>query len=154
MQVAFYEGANPLQVVPRLVDKIYQQGQRGVVWIPNVAIYQAVHDVLWTFSKTTFIPHGGKADGIPAGDQPFWLTTHLENPNEAIVLVGVDMPAIDVDAVRKLGFERVVDIFETVTDVQTNQYTAYTKANVTPQWWLNTSEGWKPKEQTLFGKVA
>lgn len=154
MQVAFYEGINPLQVVPRLVDKIYQQGQRGVIWIPDASLYQPIHDVLWTFSKTTFIPHGGKADGIAAEEQAFWLTETLENPNESIVLIGVDIPAIDMEVVRRLGFERVVDIFETATDVRTRQYGAYIKANITPQWWLHTSQGWKPKEQTLFGKVA
>ena len=143
MQIAFYEGADPAYVLPRLIEKIYTQKQRGVIWVPDTGLYQALHDVLWTFSKISFIPHGGKADGLPPEDQPFWFTHTLENPNNASVLLTVCAPLTQATDIKSLGFSRVVDVCTVAAPTNHEQYAIYQQAGLSPQWWINTTEGWK-----------
>lgn len=143
MHVAFYEGVDPHHVVPRLVEKMYTQKQRGVLWVPDADMYQRLNDVLWTFSKISFIPHGGKSDGVAPEDQPFWMTTVLENPNDARVLVTVGAPCVEVESVKKLGFDRVVDVCAQANPVAQEQYALYQSANVDLQRWVHTASGWQ-----------
>lgn len=145
MQVTFYEGGSAGHVVPRLIEKMYQQKQRGVVWVPDATMFQALHDVLWTFSKTVFIPHGGKADGINPSEQPFWFTHTLENPNQATALMTIGAPYTEVAEIQKLNFTRVIDVCQQATSPQREQYNAYVQAGFEAQWWLNTEQGWKAK---------
>lgn len=143
MQVAFYEGVDPHHVVPRLVEKMYLQKQRGVVWAPDEEMYQRLNDVLWTFSKISFIPHGGKSDGVEPANQPFWMTASLENPNDARVLVTVGTPCVDVESIKKLGFERVVNVCIQADSTTQEQYTLYQTAKVELQKWVHTASGWQ-----------
>lgn len=145
MQVAFYEGAEPRYVAPRLVEKMYAQKQRGVLLIHDTHTYQDINDVLWTFSKVSFIPHGGKEDGLAPEDQPFWLTSTLENPNHANVLILLGENIDTLDKVKSLGFDRVVSIFIQPHQGAIDQYASYQSAGASVQWWVNTTGGWQNK---------
>ena len=46
----------------------------------------ALNEQLWTYDDASFLPHGAAEDGDPM-EQPIFLTSKLENPNEATMLV-------------------------------------------------------------------
>ena len=50
---------------------------------------EALNTLLWTYDPASFLAHGTSKDGRPE-DQPIYLTTEDENPNEAEVLVLLD----------------------------------------------------------------
>ncbi|WP_332370171.1 DNA polymerase III subunit chi [Orientia tsutsugamushi] len=41
-----------------------------------------MNNTLWSFSSTSFIPHGCSTDPEPSS-QPIYITTNYENPNQA-----------------------------------------------------------------------
>lgn len=69
-------------MLPRLLEKVMEQGLRSVVIFDNQDQLDALDNTLWTYSPLSFLPHGTKKDG-EAKDQPIWLTTILENPNDS-----------------------------------------------------------------------
>jgi DNA polymerase-3 subunit chi len=46
----------------------------------------ALNERLWTYDDASFLPHGAAGDGDPM-TQPIFLTSGLENPNAATMLV-------------------------------------------------------------------
>jgi DNA polymerase III subunit chi len=46
----------------------------------------ALNERLWTYDDASFLPHGAAGDGDPM-EQPIFLTSELENPNAATMLV-------------------------------------------------------------------
>ncbi len=69
-----------------LVERLYREGRRVVIWVADPGRLQILDDYLWTFEKLAFIPHG-----VPVGgggvDEPVALTAEPVNPNGADVLV-------------------------------------------------------------------
>ena len=68
---------------------------------------EALNAALWTYNDRAFLPHGSARDGF-AADQPIWLTTDLENPNGAKVLVLTDGTTADAPA----DWAMVVEVFD------------------------------------------
>ena len=57
----------------------------------------ALNEHLWTYDDASFLPHGAAGDGDPM-TQPIFLTSELENPNAATMLVrlsGAETAATD-----------------------------------------------------------
>lgn len=107
-EVGFYHLTQlPLEkALPRLLEKVYQAGHKIVVLVESSEQLEVFDNTLWTFSPLSFLPHGTAKDANPT-DQPIWLTTHPENPNNATVLVvtgGVDVPPLE-------GFTRCLVLF-------------------------------------------
>ncbi|MDR3514588.1 MAG: DNA polymerase III subunit chi [Azospirillaceae bacterium] len=75
--------------LPELLTKILERGQRVVVLAGSAERVEALNSHLWTFDPASFLPHGSASDGA-AAEQPIWLTTVEENPNQATVLVATD----------------------------------------------------------------
>ena len=46
----------------------------------------ALNERLWTYDDASFLPHGAAGDGDPM-EQPIFLTSELDNPNAATMLV-------------------------------------------------------------------
>lgn len=96
-------------VLPKLVEKAYDTGKNIKIKIGNEERIEFINSLLWTFSDTSFIPHGSKKDGF-ADLQPIWLTSNNDNPNNASILFLVDGANAGVDEVT--SFERVINIFD------------------------------------------
>ncbi len=88
MNISFYQlNAGTLeQALAKLLPKIYGQGLRCCVVLPHEERVEAVNTSLWTLGHGSFLPHGSAKDG-PAENQPIWLTSRVENPNQAQVLI-------------------------------------------------------------------
>ncbi len=108
-EVGFYQLLKwPLEkALPRLLARAHERGLRAVVRVGSEDRLQALNSVLWTYDPGSFLPHGGPADGN-ASQQPIYLTTEAENPNEATVLILTDsLEAADIEK-----FDRCIDMFD------------------------------------------
>lgn len=108
-EIGFYHlTRSPLeQALPRLLEKALAAGHRVLLRVGSAERLEFLDRALWTYSDESFLPHGSRADGF-ADEQPVFLTTAVENPNDAEVLVLVDAAAGDDIA----GFPRVLDLFD------------------------------------------
>ena len=95
------------EALPRLLEKIRAAGHRVVLRAADAERLDQLDRLLWTFRNDSFLPHGTRHDGHDAA-QPIWLTTGLDNPNRATVLVLVD----GAEATDAAGFERVLELFD------------------------------------------
>ncbi len=113
MDVAFYHlHANHLaKSLPRLLEKILSTGQRCVLVAGSQERVEALNSLLWTYAQGSFLPHGCAEDGY-AEQQPIWLTTQFENPNDASVLVSTDGMGIK----ETPSILRYLDVFDGTDD--------------------------------------
>jgi DNA polymerase III subunit chi len=96
------------QALPPLLERAYDEGKRLIVRAPSQELVEALNDRLWTYDDASFLPHGAAGDGDPMS-QPTFLTTKVENPNAAtmLVLLAGAETSPDDDA-----FEPVVRLFD------------------------------------------
>lgn len=90
-EVLFYQlDRQPLDaVLPVLLEKTLERGWRAVVQTGSDERLEALDTKLWTYRDDSFLPHGTKADRY-AEQQPVYITTDDENPNDAGVRFLVD----------------------------------------------------------------
>jgi DNA polymerase-3 subunit chi len=89
-EISFYRLTTlPLaKAAPKLIEKIYYSKQNLVVVCENEAIMKTIDDGLWVYSSKHFIPHATSSDEH-ASDQPIYITTILENPNNANIAMSL-----------------------------------------------------------------
>lgn len=68
---------------------------------------EALDTLLWTYREDSFLPHGTFADGPPE-EQPIFLTTGEERPNDALIRFFVD----GTDAEDLTDYERAIYLFD------------------------------------------
>ncbi len=95
------------EALPRLLEKAHEQGKRVVLRCRDPERLDQLDRLLWTYRNDSFLPHGSAADGH-AERQPIWLTTGLDRPNGAAVLVLIDGAEADDAAL----YERVLELFD------------------------------------------
>jgi len=99
------------RALPAILQKAVANGQRAVVVAGSPERAKALDGQLWTYDERSFLPHGlAPASGEDefAADQPIWLTTKVENPNGAGLLVLIDGQTVDTPEDWKL----VCEIFD------------------------------------------
>ena len=86
-KVSFYNLNNTeiTKAVPKLLEKIYDSGERTVFLTANDDEVKKYDDIVWSYSTKTFIPHATSSDEFPE-EQFVYITSKLENPNNAKVL--------------------------------------------------------------------
>ncbi len=134
-------------VLPKLLEKAYATGNKIVVKVGNEERVDFLNSLLWTYNDTSFLPHGSKKDGY-ADNQPIWLTTDNDNPNEATFLFLVDGASIDMETLTK--FERIFNIFDGNTEESLTQARQFWKAlkqeNINLYYWQQDNNGlWQQK---------
>ena len=87
-QVHFYhlERRRIDQALPGLLERALEEGRRVLVRASSDERVAALNERLWTYDDASFLPHGAAGDGDPMS-QPIFLTSELENPNAATMLV-------------------------------------------------------------------
>lgn len=101
---------------------------------------ETLNGALWTYDDRSFLPHGSARDGF-AEDQPIWLTTEVENPNRATMLVLTDgAAAADIAA-----WPSAVEIFdgndENAVAAARARWSAYKAAGHTLTFWRQNDRG-------------
>lgn len=109
MQVSFYHlGSMPLiKSCGKLLEKVLASGKRAVVLCGSEERVRDLNSGLWTYATQSFLPHGSAREGMPER-HPIWVTSCLENPNQADILVALEGVMID----KEVPFQRCLDIFE------------------------------------------
>jgi DNA polymerase-3 subunit chi len=74
------------QALPPLLEHALEEGRRVLVRASSDEMVAALNERLWTYDESSFLPHGAAGDGDPM-TQPIFLTSELENPNSATMLV-------------------------------------------------------------------
>lgn len=108
-EVGFYHlTRSPLeQALPRLLEKALLAGHRVLLRAVDEERVEHLNRALWTYTNDSFLPHGSRADGF-AEEQPIFLTTEVENPNGASVLVLVDA----AEAADLSSYARALELFD------------------------------------------
>lgn len=135
------------EVLPKLLEKAYNTNKKIVIKIGNQERVEFINGLLWSYSETSFIPHGSKKDGF-AEQQPIWLTSDDNNPNNAEFLFLVDGAKIDLS--KPLEFQRIFNIFDGNMEDSLQQAREFWKELKTAQaelfyWQQNNSGIWQQK---------
>ena len=113
-EIWFYHlQSQPLErVVLSLIEKSLAKGWRVVLQARSEERVVALDSWLWTFSDESFLAHGRAGDGDP-NLQPVYLTTGIENPNDAALRLFVEGAEI-VPAIKESGanYARAVALFD------------------------------------------
>lgn len=76
-----------------LVEALYKQHRRVVVWIADEGRLQIMDDYLWTFRRLSFVPHAVWSPETGDMEEPVALVNRPVNPNRAeVLLVGDELP--------------------------------------------------------------
>lgn len=142
--VAFYHlTRKPLETaLPELLEKVVERGMKAVVRAGDDGRVKALNDLLWTYRKDAFLPHGCFEDGHVAL-QPIWLTTGDDNPAAARVLLLVDgVAASDLE-----GYDRCLDLFdgrdEDAVAAARGRWRAARSAGHSVTYWKQGERGWE-----------
>ena len=143
MELNFYHvmSGNLVPSVVKLLEKVYDSGKKSVFFSPLEDRVKIVDKTLWTFSKSAFIPHGDKSLGF-SELQSVYLTSEIENPNQATVLVMTD----DFDYKSwNQNFERVIFIFEDDNSAETAQsmFADLKNQGENVKYWKQSQNGWE-----------
>ena len=96
------------QALPPLLEHALEEGRRVLVRAHSDDMVAALNGRLWTYADASFLPHGAAGDGDPI-EHPIFLTSELENPNAATMLVRLSgAEANEADN----GFDLVVLMFD------------------------------------------
>lgn len=106
------------QVLPKLVEKAYETNAKIKIKIGNETRVEFINSLLWTYNEESFIPHGSKKDGF-AKEQPIWLSSEDDNPNQATMLFLVDGATMSIDEMNK--YERIFNMFDGNDEVALQQ---------------------------------
>jgi DNA polymerase-3 subunit chi len=69
-----------------LTEKAYEQGNKILIIAENEKIEEDFNKLLWTYSKSQFIPHGASSDPLPE-KQIIYISSSFENPNNATIII-------------------------------------------------------------------
>ena len=145
-EVGFYHLQRaPLErALPKLLEKVLQAGHRAVLMAGSDERLEALDSLLWIYEQRSWLPHGTAAAGY-AAEQPVYLTTAEENPNQADVLVLVD--GVRPEFVGR--FERVLDMFDGRDDAAVQaareRWSDYKANDFTVTYWQQIERGWEKK---------
>ena len=146
-EFAFYHLSNSSleKVLPVLLQKTLVADKRALVIAGTEERVEALSSLLWTANPGSWIPHGSAKDGRPE-DQPIWITTKLENLNEATFLFLTDGSS----ASSLEGFERCFDLFdgkdEEAIQAARERWTGLNEAGWNRIYWQQDDQGnWEEK---------
>ncbi len=94
------------KTVANLINKIYESSLQVVLLLESPEQLNTYNNLLWRFSQKSFIPHGSSQEGF-ASEQPVWLTTKIENPNNSDIIVSLANVIVDNDA----PFKKILEVF-------------------------------------------
>lgn len=144
-QVGFYhlERTGPLDVVPSLVDKIYNRGLKSWIYHPDKALLKEMDRVIWTFSQQSFVPHCLEGDESMAHASSI-LSAQLppKEGGKIDVFIALAPYAVEEDLP---DVSRVVDMFESqdsaVLAQARERWRFYREKEISCAYWIQTSEG-------------
>lgn len=110
MDIQFYHLlSTPLEkALPKLVAMAYAKGMRVCI-VAQPSQHAMLDEVLWTYQKDSFLPHGLENEAN-AAFHPIIIASAPTRINAASLLILTDSSLYNADAEMQ-GFERVFDMF-------------------------------------------
>lgn len=113
-QVTFYEliTTSLEKTLPKILEKVYESGLKAVVKCESDERLKTIDSTMWTYTTLGFLPHGSANDPKEFQPyQPIWLTTGIDNPIDATVLVITHQDCSSIE-----NYERILDIYDGNTE--------------------------------------
>ena len=134
------------KALAKLLEKMIATGKRAVVWTNTAEKAEELNIGLWTYSQSSFIPHGTAEDGF-SDHQPIYITAKSDNPNKANFIVTTDNVVIQ----DFTNFERCFDVFNgqdsvSVSAARTRWKNYQNAGHQLVYWQQNEMGGWQRKE--------
>ena len=108
MEINFYQLENlDCKVIAQILLKIKEEKKRTLIYAKTDEILKQIDEVLWSFSKTKFLPHATKWEKVNPLEQPTFLTNEENNQNQAEFLLMLD--EVSDDFLKK--FEKIFYFF-------------------------------------------
>lgn len=145
-EIRFYhlEQQSLEQVLPALLSKALENGHRILVKTSDDHTAERLNEYLWTYNPNSFLPHGSKKDGN-AEQQPIWLTSEENNPNEADVLILTNGATSDSMDEFKLCCELFDGRDPNIVSEARTRWKAYQEADHDLTYWQQGTNGWEKK---------
>ena len=140
-EVLFYhlECSTLQQVLPGLLQKTVERGQRALVRCGTPEGLEALEEHLWTFRDESFLPHGVAGEAHEAA-QPVLLSLAGEAPNGADVLFVVEDAPVGPEEMT--GFARAVVMFAAAGAQEARDaWRAVKAAGMDATYWKQTPQG-------------
>ncbi|SNB55449.1 DNA polymerase III, chi subunit [Arboricoccus pini] len=137
------------RALPRLLEKLLASGRRAVIRCSSAERLEGLDRALWSYEPASFLPHAGSNDAhyqdSIASSQPIWLTTGLDRPNDADVLILTEGAMAD----GAEAYERVVDMFDgedeaSVRSARERWKIARAGGHILT-YWEQTPKGWRTR---------
>lgn len=135
------------RVLPSLLEKSLERGWRAIVQSSSEERIDALDALLWTFSDSSFLPHG-TVKGGDAAEQPVLLTTESDNRNAAQVRFLIDGAPLPENAE---SYARIVLIFDGEDEDAVSAARAQWKTANEKGW---DATYWQPDERGRWVKKA
>jgi DNA polymerase III subunit chi len=134
------------RALPAILGKAMERGWRVAIQTVDDLRLKALDDLLWTFDKTSFLPHATARDANPAA-QPILLTTDGGNPNAADMRVFVEGAEVALDAEQD-AYKRVILMFDGTNEAELeaarSQWSRLKRDGHALEYWQQgESGGWK-----------
>ncbi len=109
MRVDFYHlQIAPLEkVLPVLVEKAYQSGQRILIRTQDESKASFLETLLWTYKPESWLPHGCDTGAEPS-NQPILISSSGENLNQADIVLLTNGATLE----EIKGFKRCLNLFD------------------------------------------
>lgn len=134
------------QVLPKLLEKAYDSKQKIKVQIGEEKKVEVFNDLLWTYSDSSFLPHGSAKNG-QAKKQPIWLSADEKNPNSAKFLFLISGAQILAENIN--NYARVFVVFDAKNNPEITQarelYKELKNLGIELNYWQQTESGWEKK---------
>lgn len=148
MRIDFYhlQKSLPEDVVFLLASKVYDSGKKLLIRTDTAERMRHLNEQLWTLRPDSWLPHGSVENNF-AGQQPVYLTSGTENPNNAEFLLLINV----TDIAACPSFERTLFVFDGNDEAVLNQARAFWKEIVArpdgeAHYWAQNSSGkWEEK---------
>lgn len=146
-EVSFYHlQAEPLdRALPKLLDKVHERDMRALVRLKSEVLAEQLDAALWTFSSTSFLPHGTESHEY-AEYQPILLSLSAEgNANQATVLVLLeDSEASDLDQFGRCLYMFDGNDSDALAAART-RWKSLKQDGVDVTYWQQEATGWQKK---------
>ncbi len=146
--IAFYHlERSPLETaLPKLLEKTLQAGNRALVLASSDERVEALTDVLWTYDRNAWLPHGSAKDGFP-DQQPIWISTSDDNVNDATFLFLTD----GATTITVPDYVRCFELFDgndpdSISEARTRWQAYKAEGHQIAYWQQTATGGWTKKD--------
>lgn len=133
------------QALPEILEKALKGKRNVVVKANDAAQVEQLNTLLWTYRANSFLPHGTDKDGHEK-EQPIWLTTKDENPNNADVLILAGGATTENLDAFSLCCEMLDGRDDSAVQIARQKWKSYKEAGFDMTYWKQSQTGaWESK---------